>query len=154
MAAKISQLCDQTWQRYSSAETEDQSRDILSDFYRFKLGLKGLGATTQKRSVYPFRFVMTAFLDILLLDMVYQLFVCWRVNNFYIYVPNKFPKYYFSAYTKRHMVLHYGLWSKRCLLFSLNFQDGAFFCSNLHSYNYSALRRYGVSSSSLTSALC
>lgn len=29
---------------------------------------------------------MTAFLDIPLLDMVYQLFVCRRVNNFYVYV--------------------------------------------------------------------
>lgn len=54
-------------------------------------------------------------------------------------MPNKFLKSYFSAYTKRHLVLHYNLWTEPRHAFLLNFRDRAFFYSNLHSYNYSVL---------------
>lgn len=73
-------------------------------FYRLKSGLKGLGATTQKRSVYPFRFGMTAFLDILLL--VYPSFpsitflLTQRDTWFFIMASGQSAAFYFHWISK------------------------------------------------------
>lgn len=40
---------------------------------------------------------------------------------------------------KRHLVVHYTLWTEPHHAFSRNFIDRAFFYSNLHSYNYSVV---------------
>lgn len=67
--------------------------------------------------------------------------LCWiywlQICLVYIDARPNNKIFYFSAYTKRHLVLHYTLSLHHEL--SLNFRDRAFFYSNLHSYNYSVL---------------
>lgn len=54
-------------------------------------------------------------------------------------VISRFLECCLSAYAKRDLILHYPLWTETNNALSLNFRDKTFFCSNLHSNNYSTL---------------